>query len=156
MRVLLTTNPQSGHWHPLVPFAEALRAAGHEVAFASTPTTCVVISALGFPCFPAGADETAANRQARREREATQPGMDVSAASANLFAGIWAQRRLPDLRAICAAWQPTILVRENLEFTGCIAAEHQGLPHAVVQVTAWRPRFHPRLVAPLNRLRRGV
>jgi UDP:flavonoid glycosyltransferase YjiC (YdhE family) len=43
-----------------------------------------------------------------------------------------------------------------LEFTGCIAAERQGLPHAVVQVTAWRPWFHPRLVAPLNRLRRSV
>jgi UDP:flavonoid glycosyltransferase YjiC (YdhE family) len=156
MRVLLTANPQSGHWHPLVPFAEALRAAGHEVAFANTPVACAAISALGFPCFPAGADETAEDGQARRERQATQPGTDVSAASANLFAGVWAERRLPDLRAICAAWQPTILVRENLEFTGCIAAESQGLPHAVVQVTAWRPWFHPRLVAPLNRLRRRV
>jgi UDP:flavonoid glycosyltransferase YjiC (YdhE family) len=156
MRVLLTTNPQSGHWHPLVPFAEALRAAGHEVAFASTPVACVAISTLGFHCFPAGADETAEDGQARRERQAALPGTDVSAASANLFAGVWAERRLPDLRAICAAWQPTILVRENLEFTGCIVAERQGLPHAVVQVTAWRPWFHPRLVAPLNRLRRSV
>ncbi len=156
MRVLLTTNPQSGHWQPLVPFAEALRAAGHEVAFAGTPVACAAISALGFDCFPAGADETAEDAQARRERQATHPGTDVSVASANLFAGVRAKRRLPDLLAICAAWRPAILVRENLEFTGCIAAERQGLPHAVVQVTAWRPWFHPRLVAPLNRLRRSV
>jgi UDP:flavonoid glycosyltransferase YjiC (YdhE family) len=156
MRVLLTTNPQSGHWHPLVPFAEALRAAGHEVAFASTPVACAAISALGFPCFPAGADETPEDAQARRERQATHPGTDLSAASANLFAGVWAERRLPDLLAIFAAWQPTILVRENLEFAGCIAAERQGLPHAAVQITAWRPWFHPQLVAPLNRLRRSV
>jgi UDP:flavonoid glycosyltransferase YjiC (YdhE family) len=156
MRVLLTTNPQSGHWHPLVSLAEALRAAGHEVAFASTPVACAAISALGFHCFPAGADETAEDGQARRERQATHPGTDVSAVSANLFAGVWAERRLPDLRAICAAWKPTILVRENLEFTGCIAAECHGLPHAVVQVTAWRPWFHPGLVAPLNGLRRSV
>jgi UDP:flavonoid glycosyltransferase YjiC (YdhE family) len=156
MRVLLTTNPQSGHWHPLVPFAEALRAAGHEVAFASTPVACAAISALGFPCFPAGADETPEDAQARRERQATHPGTDLSAASANLFAGVWAERRLPDLLAICAAWQPTILIGENLEFAGCIAAERQGLPHAAVQITAWRPWFHPRLVAPLNRLRRSV
>ena len=53
-------------------------------------------------------------------------------------------------------WQPAVLVRENLEFAGCIAAERHGLPHAAVQVTAWRPWFHPLIVEPLNRLRESV
>ena len=59
MRVLFSTLPASGHWHPLVPFAAALRTAGHEVAFATAPDRFAAISALGFACFPAGTDETA-------------------------------------------------------------------------------------------------
>jgi UDP:flavonoid glycosyltransferase YjiC (YdhE family) len=59
MRVLFTTLPSSGHWHPLIPFADSVRAAGHEVAFATTPATCSSIAAHGFRCFPVGTDETA-------------------------------------------------------------------------------------------------
>lgn len=157
MRVLFTTNPTSGHWHPLIPLAEALRVAGHDVAFATTPAACAAIAELGFHCFIAGADDTAAESQERRERMATWPDTEASAwILPNYFAGVWAARRLPDVLAICVEWQPALLVRENLEYTGCIAAERAGLPHAAVQVTAWRPRFHPLIVEPLNRLREDV
>jgi UDP:flavonoid glycosyltransferase YjiC (YdhE family) len=156
LRVLFTTNPGSGHWHPLIPFADALRAAGHEVAFATAASACAAISGLGYRCFVAGADETPEEAHARRERAAL-PGTEAAAWNwQHLFAGVWAERRLPDLLAICAEWCPTVLVREDMEFTGCIAAEQAGLPHAVVQVTAWRPWFHPLIVAPLNRLRESV
>jgi hypothetical protein len=88
---------------------------------------------------------------------AAMPGTEGATwALPNLFAGTWPAGRLPDLLAICAEWQPTFLVRENLEFAGCIAAEQVGLPHATVQVTAWRPWFHPLIRSPLNRLRAGV
>ena len=66
MRVLFTTNPGSGHWHPLVPFAEALQTAGHEVAFATTPAACTSIAGLGFRCIPVGAEETVENAKAPR------------------------------------------------------------------------------------------
>lgn len=157
MRVLFTTNPQSGHWHPLVPFAEALRAAGHQVAFATTPTACTAIRALGFHCVPAGADETADEGQARREWMAALPGREASAwVWPNRFAGTWTADRLPDLVAVCQDWEPAIVVREYMEFAGCIAAEFHGLPHAAVQVTAWRPQFHRLIVPPLNHLRQTL
>jgi UDP:flavonoid glycosyltransferase YjiC (YdhE family) len=156
MRVLFTTNPQTGHWQPLIPFADALRATGHEVAFAATPTACAAISALEYPCFLAGADETAEEAQDRRQRMAAH-WADASAwVWPTVFAGTWAVRRLPDLLAICEEWRPAVLVRENTEFAGCIAAERRGLPHAAVQVTAWRPWFHPLIAEPLNHLRESV
>ena len=37
MRVLFTTQPGAGHFHPLVPLAQALRDVGHDVAFAGAP-----------------------------------------------------------------------------------------------------------------------
>jgi UDP:flavonoid glycosyltransferase YjiC (YdhE family) len=157
MRVLFTTNVQPGHWHPLVPFATALRQAGHEVAFATTPSACSAISALGFRCLPAGKDETAAEARELREQMETLPESDGAAwAWVNRFAGIWASGCLPDLVAICADWQPALVVREDLEFAGCIAAELRGLPHATVQVTAWRPSLSSLVIEPLNRLRAGV
>ena len=70
MRVLFTTLPGSGHWQPLIPFANALQQVGHEVAFATTPSACAVISALGFRCFSAGKDETVEEGQARRAKMA--------------------------------------------------------------------------------------
>lgn len=155
MRVLFTTNPQSGHWHPLVPFADALRAAGHEAAFATTPAACAAIAALGFRCFPVGADEPAAEERARRERMAELGAAAPAWILPTFFAGAWATERLPGVLAACAEWLPAVVVRENLDFTGCIAAECFDLPHAAIQVTAWRPehRLHPLIGPPLNRLR---
>ena len=49
-----------------------------------------------------------------------------------------------------------MLVREETDFAGCIAAERAGLPHAAVQIAAWRPWLHPLIVEPLNRLRDEV
>ena len=55
MRVLFTTLPATGHFHPLVPIARAT-AAGHDVAFASPASFCPTVEAVGFPCVPAGFD----------------------------------------------------------------------------------------------------
>lgn len=156
MRVLFTTLPASGHWHPLVPFAAALRAAGHEVAFATASERCAAIATLGFRCFPAGAEETAEEAQERRDRLAVLGTESAAWVWPNLFAGTWAEQRLPDLLSICRAWQPAVLVRDETDFAGCIAAERAGLPHAAVQIAAWRPWLHPLIVEPLNRLRDEV
>jgi UDP:flavonoid glycosyltransferase YjiC (YdhE family) len=156
MRVLFTTLPSSGHWHPLIPFADSLRAAGHEVAFATTPVTCSSIAAHGFPCFPVGTDETA---EEARERGVKMVALGTEGPAwifPTIFAGVWAAERLPDLLAVCQEWQPAVLVREETEFAGCIAAEKCGLPHASVQITAWRPWLQTLIIEPLNRLRESV
>ena len=156
MRVLFTTMPTAGHWHPLVPFAEALQQAGHEVAFATTPAGCSAIAARGFRGLPVGADETAEEVDVRRATMAALGPDSPAWAMPNFFAGPLAARRLPDLVAVCDGWRPAVLVREDSEFAGCVAAEARGLPHAAVQISAWRPWLHPLIAEPLDRLRRGV
>jgi UDP:flavonoid glycosyltransferase YjiC (YdhE family) len=54
MRFLFTTIPGSGHFHPLVPTARALRGRGHDVAFAASATFAPAIEAAGFEAYPAG------------------------------------------------------------------------------------------------------
>jgi UDP:flavonoid glycosyltransferase YjiC (YdhE family) len=54
LRVLFTTNGLNGHFQPLVPFARGLQAAGHTVAFATSPYFVPAIAAAGFRGFPIG------------------------------------------------------------------------------------------------------
>ncbi len=54
MRLLFTTLPGSGHFHPLVPTARALQGRGHDVAFAASPMFAPTIEAAGFEARPAG------------------------------------------------------------------------------------------------------
>lgn len=157
MRVLLTVQPGSGHWFPLVPFAQAIEAAGHEVAFASTPDTCSALKAIGYQAFPAGADETSEEEDARQKHMANfSPQERAAFMWTNVFAGSRAERRLPDMLALMRDWRPDVVLRELTEFTGCIAAEQLDIPHAAVQITAFSPARHRLIIPQLNRLRESV
>jgi len=157
MRVLFTSQPESGHWHPLIPLARALEAAGYEIAFATTPMGCARLGAIGVRCMPVGPDETAeeiAERGARLNEMAAEDRAVVF--WSEVFPGSRAARALPDLLTLVRAWRPSVVVREFLEFAGCIAAEAEGIPHVSVQVAAWRPWLHPLLHPALDRLRASV
>ncbi len=58
MRALFTTQPGHGHLNPMLPYALALRDAGHEVRFATAPSFCATVGRLGFPVSPVGHDFT--------------------------------------------------------------------------------------------------
>lgn len=46
-RVLITLQPGDGHLPPLLPLSRALRAAGHEVVFATSPTFVARVEEAG-------------------------------------------------------------------------------------------------------------
>lgn len=157
MRVLFTHQPGFGHWHPLVPLAQALEAAGHEVAFATVPTFCPKVEANGFRCFPVGAAETDEELRQRGEQQASlTPEQRAAFMWTNVFAGVRAERSLLDMLAVAREWQPAVIVRDLTEFAGLIAAESLGIPHATLQVAVYRPQLHSLILAPLNRLRETV
>ena len=56
MRVLFTTQPGLGHFHPLVPIARALQGGGHQIAFATAASFAPTVRAAGFAHFPVGLD----------------------------------------------------------------------------------------------------
>jgi len=118
MRFLITMQPSEGHFHPLVPVADELRRAGHEVVFACGRPFCRLVQANGFRCHPAGLDDFSF-RHAR------------------------AEPMVVDLLRICDLERPHAILRDVAEFGGCIAAEYLGLPHASVQVGTHCPPEPP-------------
>ncbi|MFN8524548.1 MAG: glycosyltransferase [Chloroflexota bacterium] len=135
MKLLFTSTPLLGHFHPLVPLAQAAAASGHEVAFATGSALAASLQRLGFRHFPAGpnSDETG-------PLAAPPARLSLSERRAWLDGAVHVDgrlpRMLPDVMKLCAVWQPDLVVREHLEFGGYLAAERLGLPHAAVRLWA--------------------
>ena len=100
----------------------------------------VDVEGSGFDVFAAGFDQ---ERDRSDERYAALR-LELDALPANgpsrtlfrirrLFAGLYAERMVPDLLAIAGEWRPDLIVREVGEFGGCVAAEVLGIPHASVR-----------------------
>jgi len=155
MRVLFTTQPLSGHVHPLLPFAHALAEAGHVVAFATHATLATTIIRAGFRHFPAGLD-WASNDRLPEFRTLPFGPERTAFIRREVFAGLRPRHLLPDLLAVAADWSPDLIVHDEREYGGGLAGEILGLPHAAVGILAtgdFIPR--PPIVAALDAHRTG-
>lgn len=131
MRVLLTCVPGYGHFHPMVPLALVLRAAGHEPAFATEQRFCGRVEQAGFPAFPAGLGPGKVFERTLALPDVAGPGPEHAARfGAQMFAGVAAPAKVPDLLAIAAGWRPDLVVADVTDFAGPLAAAVLGLPCA--------------------------
>jgi UDP:flavonoid glycosyltransferase YjiC (YdhE family) len=144
MRVLFTAQAGSGHFHPLVPTAQALQQAGHEVAFAVPAESQATLEAIGFRVFPMGLGFQQTMVQALgvsieqlQARHAATGPVDPATRremTAGMFIDGFARQRLPDLLALCEQWKPELLVRESMEYAAVLVGEALGIPVASLQV----------------------
>ncbi|HKY76252.1 MAG TPA: glycosyltransferase [Acidimicrobiia bacterium] len=141
MRVLFTCLPGTGSLRPLLPVAQALQAHGHEVALCSSPAARPAAERQGLPFFAAGLDwDTSDSRYIDVLCEAAGglalpplQGMARLAWVTNeLFIGAAAAHMLPDVVRVAGDWSADLVVRQSLEYSGCVAAERLGLPHASI------------------------
>jgi UDP:flavonoid glycosyltransferase YjiC (YdhE family) len=147
VRALFTTIPGLGDFHPLRPLARALVVAGHEVAFACSPSFCPTIEADGFRCLPAGLDWSSPEAQAAfAPFAALPPGKEQTAwVWEHIFCGQPAERLASDLCALYPVERFDVVVRESNEFGGYLAADVLGVPHVSVAADPYGsayPRRH--------------
>lgn len=110
MRVLFTTQPAFGHFHPLVPLAHALAAAGHEVAVACSRSFAPTVEASGLRAIPAGLDwleEAGVTRVFPALASISHGPTRVAWAMANVFGGTTAELMAADLLALATDWPPS-------------------------------------------------
>jgi UDP:flavonoid glycosyltransferase YjiC (YdhE family) len=138
MRALFTVQPSVGHLHPLVPVARALSEAGHDVAICSAPSFRPEVQAFGLTHVDAGLDWLMSDQATWQVfPPMPPPGPDFPAWAVLTLADITTQRMVPDVLTIARDWSADLIVREGMEYGGCIAAEALGLPHASVAGNAY-------------------
>jgi UDP:flavonoid glycosyltransferase YjiC (YdhE family) len=135
VRVLLTTLPGIGHLHPLVPVARGLRDRGHDVLVSTSSGLGSQVVAAGLALAPVGASWTTSEIPVRfPDVGAIPPGPGRYAyARAAIFARAVPLDVVPDMLAVIDHWQPDLVVREAADYSGYLAAELAGVPHAMVR-----------------------
>jgi UDP:flavonoid glycosyltransferase YjiC (YdhE family) len=133
MRFLFTFVGGSGHFEPLVPFARAVAAADHLVAFGCGPSMVPTVKAAGFTVFTLGSGSASApERLPLRPLDRAREDEEFR----DRFVRRAAHQRAPLTLVLCREWQPDVLVCDETDFGGMVAAEVAGIPRATVLVMA--------------------
>lgn len=168
MRMLFTALPAAGHIRPLIPVAHAAMRAGHEVTLCAPDSAKFEIEAYGLTHLPGGIDwlgdelrtvsqlvvpETA-TPVSRPEAMRQRFNEDLTAEG---LAGAAALALARDVLAAADTWRPDLVVRENTEFGGYLAAEVLDVPCASVAVGGGKAhQLAALLAAALDRHRRTL
>lgn len=154
MRVLFSTTAGSGHFGPLVPFAQACREAGHEVKVAAPASFAGAVTAAGLDHAPFadvppevlgpiyGRLFTVSQEEANRT------------VIADIFGRLDAQAALPAVTELVASWRPDVVVREFCEFASLVAAQKAGVPlvEVAIGLASTAAESLPIIEAPLSEL----
>src|SRR3954447_25896111 len=98
MRILFASTRGAGHLDPLVPFAHACVAAGHEVLVATAPSAAAHVKRAGLPFAAVGEpDEVTMAGVWARVRAAHTPLEQRQIVFEDVFAGEFARSALPKM-----------------------------------------------------------
>lgn len=154
MRVLITTAPALGHFHPLVPLARALVNAGHDILVASPATLRPAVDATGLPFAEVGTAQIPAGLQQRMRDASRDWRTRMHDAQTHWFLGFRARSTAPDVLRLVDAWRPDLVLRDHADYSGYVAAELREIPHASGGAAWFKPPWlHDAVVEGLAALR---
>ena len=158
MRVLFSSTRGTGHLQPLLPYAHALRAHGHEVLVAAPAEVEPALrqAGLAFAPFDHPGDDLLGPIWARFAR--LSPDEIIVIALREIFAGLNARAAYPRLRDTIESWRPDLIVRDSVEFAAIVAAARAGVPHArvAVHMVSFEQSVPGLAAEPLDQLRRDA
>jgi UDP:flavonoid glycosyltransferase YjiC (YdhE family) len=134
----------------MVALANAMAAAGHEVAFATARAFCPRVEAAGFEAFPAGISlpDQVAEAKRRFADDDRLPGRPrFESFVPKMLAAVAAPPRAEELVPVVERWAPDLLVHDETELAGPVAATLAGIPWADQSVGILRPLGMARLAA---------
>lgn len=139
MKILFTTQPGVGHIIPMVPVAQALQAAGHEVRVACAESFMPRVERAGLTAVAAGFDWSESEPERDFPEVADMTPHQRELFFTDMFVDTSANYMSHDLLELCQTWRPDIIVRDAFEYGGCIAAELLGIPHAAIDMELYVP-----------------
>lgn len=158
MRVLFSSTRGAGHLHPLLPYAKALVAKGHDVLVAGPQDLSGALQTAGLKHAPFAhpGDEALAPFWARLRLVPAE--QQAALFVREIFAGLNAKAAFPAVLDTIRAWQPQLIVRDSVEFGVLVAAELAGVPHVRVAVhqRAMEEQICSLAAPPIDSLRQAV
>jgi UDP:flavonoid glycosyltransferase YjiC (YdhE family) len=132
MRLLFATTANLGHFGPMVPFARACAAAGHEVAVCAPASFAGAVERAGFRHLPVGEPDPAeiGPLMARLPELSTEEANRVVVR--DVFAGVDARAALPGVEAAVRGFDPDVVVRELAEFASFVVAQRWDVPQVEI------------------------
>jgi UDP:flavonoid glycosyltransferase YjiC (YdhE family) len=134
MRLLMTTTRGTGHYGPLLPFADAFRDAGHAVLIAVPESSAPKIRAAGHEAWPLAEADPAERSAVFARSEGAGEDEANRIVVGELMAGVDARASLPGVLDAIAGFRPDVILHESSEFAAVPAAERAGIPVAHVSV----------------------
>jgi len=122
VRVLVTSFPGHGHFHPLAPLALALRARGDEVVVATGPDLIEWVQRCGLEAAAVGRTQDDAVREAKRVAPSGEPY------AMKMFTEVAPATALDDLTRLAQRFHPDLVIHEEAEFAGPVLASQLGVP----------------------------
>jgi len=110
----------------MVPVAQTLEAAGHDVAFATEQRFCERVNRAGFRAFPAGIGPGKVLERTLALPDVAGPE-ETSRFGAQMFAAVAAPAKVPDLVGAIDHWRPDLVVHDVTDFAGPVAAGVAGV-----------------------------
>jgi UDP:flavonoid glycosyltransferase YjiC (YdhE family) len=126
VRILFTSGPMYGHVNTILPLALAARDAGHDVVVATGPELVAHVAAHGLATWSIGW-----THEASGGRAALSPEYFVTTG----------RQRAADLVPLAVAWAPDVVVHEEMELAGAVAAAVTGARHAIHGLGVMLPRW---------------
>jgi len=139
MRVLFASTQSTGHFAPLIPFAQACRDAGHEVLVAGPPPVAELAYRSALAHAPVGAAAPERLDDVRRMMSGRAGFERIAIATTELFVGSHARAALPDMLRLVERWRPDVIARETAEVASLVAAEAHGVPDVRVGIALATP-----------------
>ncbi|SFW56221.1 glycosyltransferase [Amycolatopsis australiensis] len=125
MRILFTCRPAYGHLFPLLPLANAARAAGHDVVFGTGEAFVPRVRELGFEVHRVGIAIADAEAEARRRHGEDAGFLDVGI---TMFAELLPRATIGDLTPLLPKLRPDLVVYEQSDVGAGALAQRAGVP----------------------------
>jgi UDP:flavonoid glycosyltransferase YjiC (YdhE family) len=131
VRVLFSSTRGYGHVFPMVPLAQAAKAAGHEVLWATSKDAHDLVAAAGLDAAPAGLSGPALGETLQRVL-GPSAAMPSAERAAFVFPRMFGEGLTPpmvaDLLPLARAWRPDLMVHEQGELAAPLVAAVLGVP----------------------------
>lgn len=148
MRILFSCRPAYGHLFPLLPLANAARAAGHHVVFGTGEAFVPKVRDLGFEAHRVGISIGEAEAEAKRRHGDDAGFLEVGV---TMFAELLPRAVAGDLTPLLPALRPDLVVYEQSDVGAGAVARQAGIP--AVSVVIGRSMPPPILAVAAERLR---